>query len=282
MDILTRDRMGLPPDPWSGLEIGTADAARVAVLVGAAATAGAMVWVLGPRGVGKTRAVREALRRTEPPLVEPLRLDRENLHLGDIQAAIVRDLSDERPRRSGEARSGQVRRILGGQRRTPVLFVDEAHALHHATVRGLKRLRELSWQGRSPLIGVVLAGQRDAAARIAEVALRSDRVTMAGPTREEASRALLGALNARRQVITPEAAARLVDDDRARTWLDLQDLADECMARAVARGAETVDESVAGAVLAPPSIRTAAKRPGRANAAAPSDEAVAARLAEAS
>ena len=281
MDILSRSRMGLPPDPWAGIELETADAARVGVLVDAAATAGAMVWVLGPRGVGKTRAVRAARRRSDPPLVEPLRLDRENLHLGDIQAAIVRDLSDEAPRRSGEARSGQVRRILGQQRRTPVLFIDEAHALHHATVRGLKRLRELSWAGRSPLIGVVLAGQRDAAARVAEVSLRSDRTTMAGPTREEAARALLAALNGRRQVITPDAAERLVCDDRARTWLDLQDLADECMARAAARGTETVDESVAAAVLAPPSAR-AALRAAPENGKAPSDEAVAARLARAS
>ena len=109
--------------------------------------------------------------------------------------------------------------------------------------------------------------------------LRSDRVTMAGPTREEASSALLTALNGKRQVVTPEAVDRLAGDDRASTWIDLQALADECMALAVARVVETVEESVALAVLVPTSRRAPAAVP---RSAAPSDDAVAARLASAS
>ena len=280
MDILTRNRFGLPPDPWGGMEMETSDASRVGVLVDAAATAQAMVWVLGPRGVGKTRAVRAALRRSDPQDDEPLRLDRENLHLGDIQSAILRDLSDETPRLSGEARSGQVRRILGAQRRPPVLFIDEAHVLHNSTVRGLKRLRELSWQGRSPLIGVVLAGQRDPAARIAEVSLRSDRVTMAGPTRAEAARALLAALNRKRQVMTPDAAEIVAGDDRARTWLDLQDLADEAMAIAAEKGLGSVDAACAEAAVSPAGIAPRPDSPAPLRApGTPTDEQFKARLA---
>ncbi|MCY3730082.1 MAG: AAA family ATPase [Rhodospirillaceae bacterium] len=257
----------------------TGDAARVATLVGAAASTQAMVWITGPRGVGKTRAVRRALETQDIPLVEPLRLDRENLHLGDIQAAIVRDLSDETLRRSGEARSGQVRRILGTVRRPPVLFIDESHALHHAAVRGLKRLRELSWLNRpAPLLGIVLAGQREPSARMAEVTLRSARLTMAGLSREEAGRAVADALNRKGRVIGFAALKHLSGDDRARNWLDLQQLVDAAIALALARGLDQIDDDVAAAVVGAVA-RTQASAPAPApKPAAPSDEAVSAVL----
>ena len=278
MDISTRARFGLPPDPWAELEMRTADAARAVLLVEAAARSQAMVWVLGRRGVGKTRAVRAALVRLGVPVVEPLRLDRERLHMGDIQDAIVRDLSDERPRRSGEARSGQVRRVLGARRAAPVLFIDEAHCLHHATVRGLKRLRELSWGGRSPLAGVVLAGQRAADARIPEVALRSARTVMAGLTADEAEAALDLALNRDRTVVEPAAQRLIARHEDARTWLDLQRIADEAMAAAAARGRESVDEASAEAVLTPRERPRGANGAHARNAGAPSDDAVSAAL----
>ena len=281
MDILTRTRFGLAPDPWAGLDLATGDAARVETLVGAAASTQAMAWITGARGVGKTRAVRRALEALDVPLIEPLRLDRENLHLGDIQAAIVRDLSDETLKRSGEARSGQVRRILGTHRRAPVLFIDESHALHHQTVRGLKRLRELSWLKRpAPLVGIVLAGQREPSARMAEVTLRSAQLAMAGLSVAEAESAIIKALatHTRHAVIGRSAARQLACDDRARNWLDLQQLVDAAIALAIARGLSTIDDDVAAAVVAP-GARTAAPQPQPApKPAAPSDEDVAAVL----
>ena len=189
MDILTRAAWDLPADPWSGVDLRTADATRAELLVRAAYDAHAMVSLIGHRGCGKTHAVRRAIA-PGVKVVEPLRLDRERLHLGDIQAAIIRDLSDEPMRQSGEARSGQVRRLLGTAQPRTVLFIDDAHCLHPATVRGLKRLRELSYHGRKSLIGVVLAGQRDVTANIPEVGLRSDRLTLAGLTAREAAEAL--------------------------------------------------------------------------------------------
>ena len=193
MKIAHRRRFGLALDPWASLEIDTADALRVAEMVEATVEAQAFVSVLGPRGVGKTRAVRSALARHERVrVVEPLRLTRERLHMGDIETAIVRDLSDEAPRRSGEARSHQVRRTLGPASREArvVLVLDDSHVLHHATLRGLKRLRELAWLGRAPLIGIVLIGQRDRTEMVPEVGLRSDRMVMAGLTRMEVMCAL--------------------------------------------------------------------------------------------
>ena len=270
MDILTRHAFGVAADPWSALTMRTADVQRTALLVGAALNYQSMIWVLGPRGVGKSHAVRAALGGADVPLIEPLRLDREKLTLADIQTAIVRDLSSETPRHSGEARSAQVRRLLGTAPRRPVLVIDEAHALHHMTVRGLKRLRELSWRGRTRLLGVVLVGQRDSAAHVAEVALRSDRMVLAGLTGEEAAEALVRALNADTVRIRPGAAQALAQSERARNWLDLQALADECMATAVASGERHITSAIAEAVVRP-GARRAEPMPAPS---APSDDAV--------
>ncbi len=251
MKIITREQFGLSADPWAGLEMATADGARAGRMVRAAVEARAFVSILGARGSGKTHAVRAALRGLDVRVVEPLRLDRERLHLGDIQSALVRDLSGERPRHSGEARSHQVRRVLGAASRegAVVLAIDDAHLLHSQTVRGLKRLRELSWMGVSPLLGVVLAGQRDGVEAIPEVGLRSDGLWLGGLTRAEAARALDGALNGGRTVMEPEAVEALAGSGRARNWLDLQALADECLAEAAASGERTVSAGAAAAVL---------------------------------
>lgn len=268
MRIHARQHFGLGVDPWARLVIETADAVRVASMVEAAVEAQAFVSILGVRGAGKTRAVRAALRgHARVRVVEPLRLTRERLHMGDIETAIVRDLSDEAPRRSGEARSHQVRRILGPASREDriVLLLEDAHVLHHATVTALKRLRELAWLGRSPLLGVALVGQRDRTEKLPEVALRSDRVTLAGLSREEAVRALDAAGYA--GVFADPALARVASHERARNWLDLQALADECLAAASAAGAKRVEAAHVATVLEGPQGRISPPAP-------PDDEAV--------
>ena len=250
MRIHARKHFGLPVDPWAKLELRTADAMRAAEMVEAAAEAQAMVSVLGPRGAGKTRAVRSALRAFKNvKTVEPLRLTRERLHMGDIETAIVRELSDEAPRRSGEARSHQVRRILGPEshRVRIVLVLDDSHVLHHSTLKGLKRLRELAWLNRSPLLGIVLVGQRDRAERLPEVGLRSDRTTLAGLSRDEIVCALDRAGYS--AVFADPALARISEHERARNWLDLQALADACLAAARAGGAARVEAAHVATVL---------------------------------
>jgi type II secretory pathway predicted ATPase ExeA len=254
---LLHRRFGLPADPWAGCHLPTTDATRVAQAVEAAAEAQLLVSILGARGAGKTHAVRQALRGLRDiQTVEPLRLGRERLHIGDVESAIIRELAPhERPRRSGEARSHQVRRVLGqGARTHPViLLVDDAHVLHRATLRALKRLRELSWLGVARLLGIVLLGQADRAASIPELGLRSDRLWLAGLLPEEAETALEQALNRRGRaiVIEPEATAALGASAQARNWLDLAALADDCLLEAAARGEDRITAAVADAVLHP-------------------------------
>ena len=100
--IMNRAHFKLPANPWEKLSLKTADLTRVQAMVRAAVETRELVSILGPRGSGKTRAVRRALgQHSGVRTVEPLRLTRERLHMGDIETAIVRDLSDETPRRSG-------------------------------------------------------------------------------------------------------------------------------------------------------------------------------------
>ena len=250
MNIFAYAHFGLSADPWAEFDLDTADSIRAARLVHAAATARAFVSIVGPRGAGKTRAVRKALADAGTKVVEPLRLHRERLHLGDIETAIVRDLSDETPRRSGEARSGQVRRILRavGARSNILLLIDDAHALHHATLRGLKRLRELGGRDRAAVIGVVLIGQSDRTGRIPEIGLRSDRMRFAGLTASEARTAMNRVLG---ELIGPAETEVLASSPRARNWLDLEALVDDCLEEARARGLSRVDSACARAVLTP-------------------------------
>ena len=150
----------------------------------------------------------------------------------------MRDLSDETPRRSGEARSWQVQRILGeasrgGQR--VVLLIDDAHVLHHQTLRALKRLLELSWAGRSPLLGIVLLGQHDRTASIPEVGLRTDHVQLAGLSADNVSRILHYLSNASTVEtfsLSEDFIRAVKDHPRARNWLDLRQLLDEALGAA--------------------------------------------------
>ena len=252
MKLLTYQAFGLPPDPWADLDMATTDAVRAAEMVRAAVAAQAFVSIVGPRGAGKTRAVRRALGGQTVRMVEPLRVQRERLHLGDIETAIVRDLSDESPRRSGEARSGQVRRILRAVSRHSniLLLIDDAHVLHHATLKGLKRLRELGGRDRRAALGIVLVGQQDRTERIPEVGLRSDRLRFVGLTSTEAMEAIYQVLG-ERELIAPAELQTLAASPRARNWLDLEALVDDCLVEAQARGAGRVDAACVGVVLNP-------------------------------
>lgn len=262
MNVQLRRQFDLSPDPWRERDIRTADATRAGHLVRAAAGSQLLVSIAGERGAGKTRAVRGAIRSAGCRVVEPLRLDRERLHLGDVQDAIVSQLSDERPRRSGEARSGQVRRILGTATGAVLLWIDDAHLLHPSTFRGLKRLLELTWRGRGPLLGIALTGQVDRTAGIPEVGLRTNRMRMTGLSEAEARAAIDAGLDGLGEGTAP---ARLAKSDRARNWLDLGALLDDCLAAAAAARAERVTDEVVSAVLGagrPADERTAAPAPG--------------------
>ncbi len=248
MRVMARQSMGLPADPWRSVDLRTSDCIRVRQAVRAAVEAQLMVWIVGARGSGKSHAVRGAL----PPgcrVIEPLRLERERLRIGDVERAIVRECSDEPVRQSAEARSHQVRRILGaGARgRRHVLLIDDAHVLHAATLKALKRLRELAWRHvPAPLLGVILVGQADRGASLPEVGLRSDTMSMEGLDEAEAADGLRAALG---ESIEDDAVSLLAA--QARWWLDMMRLADDAIVAAAARGSSRVTAAAVRSVIEP-------------------------------
>ena len=265
MKILTRQHFKLPADPWAGWTCATADQTRVADLIKAAVAGDLFVSIIGPRGSGKTRAARAALAAcgAGARVVEPLRLTRDKLHMGDIETALIVSLADESPRRSGEARSRQARRVLGTASRNKkiALFIDDAHVLHSQTLRALKRLRELSFAGRAPLLSVILAAQRDKTASIPEVGLRSDALTLGGLAKVEVEEALraAGLLDG---VLTQDAALLLAAAPAAGNWLDLRQLVDDCLFQALAAGARQVEAGHVRAALRAAPAATAAPAAG--------------------
>lgn len=247
--LLARAYFNLNLGLWGEFFHRTSDVLRVTTAVKAACEHQAFVSISGARGTGKTCAVRKALAQMEQVrLIEPLRLTRERLHLGDIEIAILRDLSDETPRRGAESRSHQVRRVVGtvSQKAFCVLLLDDAHLLHPATLKGLKRLRELTWLNKSPLLGVVLTGQHDRAASISEVALRMDSIQMQGLTTREIKEALTALL---RDKIEASALTLMAKTEQARNWLDLERLIDEALMLTQAQGLLKISKAIIQDVL---------------------------------
>ncbi len=268
-----RQHFGLPADPWAGLTLPTLDHRHIAAAVAQAVTTAGFVVIAGPRGAGKTfslwRALEQQGEQQPVTVIEPLRLDRERLHMGDIQQAIVMQLSDETVRHSAEARAGQVRRLLAAAD-TPVLVIDEAQHLHHGTLRALKRLRELGARGRKrALLAVLLVGQSDPTVRISEVGLRSDCLALRGLTAGEIGKVLGQVLGKR---IEQPASALLGKRLAGQTWLDMQQGVDDCLAIALAEGAKILTRD---AVLRALGERS---RPGTGGRTAPQDTAIAGAL----
>jgi len=149
----------------------------------------AMISIVGDRGAGKTRAVTGALRKMDTQLVMVRAADKSRVLIGDVEQAMILDLSEERPKRYKELRSRQLRRILGeaSRQRAIVIIIEEAHRLHGMTLRALKTLRELDWMGETELFTCVLLGQSDPMNKpgVAEVRLRSDTVRMQGLSKKE-------------------------------------------------------------------------------------------------
>ena len=226
---------GFPADPWRHYAVVTGDAERVRQILNGGVEDGALIAITGPRGAGKTTAIRQALSGIT--VVEPLRLTRDKMRMGDIEDALITELSDESPRRSGEARSRQTLRLVGSHPSPVGLWIDDAHVLHPQTIIAIKRLREASFAGRSPILGVVLSAQRDPAHRAPEVRLRADYLALSGLSEVEIVTALETVLGERIEAPAREAIAH---QPAARWWLDLRALVEGAMAQAMAAGRQSI------------------------------------------
>ena len=97
-------------------------------------------------------------------------IDKGKLTTSAICDAIIQDCSAERPRRTLEAKSRQVERILVNSSRAGynhVLMIEEAHDLSIPTLKYLKRFWELE-DGFKKLLAIVLIGQVEMKAKLDE------------------------------------------------------------------------------------------------------------------
>jgi len=115
-------------------------------------------------------------------------LDRENLTIVRILDALLRDFAGKGSSTiTREAKTNEVKRMLTtmhGQGKRAVLMIDEAHALHPSTLRGLKRLYEIE-DGFTKLLSILLFGQPQMYSRLGgydleEVSQRLDIVLAHG------------------------------------------------------------------------------------------------------
>ena len=126
--------------------------------------AGRLIAFTGLVGSGKTlllRQLQDVLAAEKRVTVsKSLAVDKDRASLTTLITALFYDLSPEKEPRipaQSEHRERALRELVRKSKRPVVLFIDEAHDLHHKTLTGLKRLREVVADGGS-VLSVVLAG----------------------------------------------------------------------------------------------------------------------------
>jgi len=127
---------------------------------------GGFLAVIGESGAGKSvlrRDLIDRIQREEHAItpIFPRTIDKERLTASAVCDAIIEDISQERPKRSLEAKARQIERLLTGSSRggnSHVLIIEEAHDLTVATLKYLKRFWELE-DGFRRLIAIILIGQ---------------------------------------------------------------------------------------------------------------------------
>ena len=181
LTMKTYKKFGLFQDPFNGDvtkadDVYLTDETRfIAEFLYQTAKVGGMVALLGESGSGKTTIRRYAMDRIQSEnqkikIITPRSIDKARLTTSAICDAIIQDCSAEKPRRTIEAKSRQVERILTNSSRagySHVLMIEEAHDLSIPTLKYLKRFWELE-DGFKKLLAIVLIGQTEMKAKLDE------------------------------------------------------------------------------------------------------------------
>jgi type II secretory pathway predicted ATPase ExeA len=125
---------------------------------------GNLIAFTGLVGSGKTLLLRqlqdELLAEKRITVAKSLAVDKDRASLTTLITALFYDLSpDKEPKipSQSEHRERALRELVRKSKRPVVLFIDDAHDLHHKTLVGLKRLREVVADGGG-VLSIVLAG----------------------------------------------------------------------------------------------------------------------------
>lgn len=130
----------------------------------AAIHGGKLLAMVGLVGCGKTTTLHrlvEILKVEKEILVsQSMAVDKHRVNLGTLMTALFYDLVTEKDFKiptQPEKRERKLIEIIAKRQKSIVLFIDEAHDLHHKTLVGLKRLIELV-QNNGGTLSVVLVG----------------------------------------------------------------------------------------------------------------------------
>lgn len=125
---------------------------------------GHLIAITGVVGSGKTitaRKIRNDLKMNNEILVSTnLTVDKHRVNLGTLMFALFSDLildKNDRIPSKMEFRERQLMELIRRRKKPVVLFIDEAHDLHHKTLVGLKRLQEVVQEADS-ILSIVLIG----------------------------------------------------------------------------------------------------------------------------
>jgi type II secretory pathway predicted ATPase ExeA len=120
--------------------------------------------VTGEVGSGKSvmrKAIVQDLTALDIRVIYPLIVDKNRITPASLIDAVIMDVSEEKPKRSLEAKTRQARRLLRNRAASDmkqVLIVEEAHLLTVPAMKALKQIYELE-DGFKKLISIILIGQ---------------------------------------------------------------------------------------------------------------------------
>ena len=230
-------KFGFDYNPFKGVNLKTSDRTRIQRIRDLVIEGNEFVIIVGKRGSGKSWTVKAEFGKSKVRQVVVRSSDKLRLLISDIERAMILDLSEETPKRGGEIRARQLRRILGeaSQKEKIVLIIEEAHRLHGMTLRALKTLREMDWRGETELFAVVLVAQSDPMnkAGVSEVRLRSDTVHLQGLTVNEIKKYVEETVG---RVFSSKAIKAISLLPESENYLDLQSILLSLMGRALAEG----------------------------------------------
>ncbi|MUH00346.1 AAA family ATPase [Scytonema sp. UIC 10036] len=125
---------------------------------------GRLIALSGVVGCGKTTALQrlqsELASSKDIIISRSLAVEKDKVSLAVLMTALFYDLAtekDSKPPTQSEQRERKLLALIQKCRKSVVLFVDEAHDLHHSTLKQIKRLIELARHNGGTL-SVLLAG----------------------------------------------------------------------------------------------------------------------------
>jgi len=125
---------------------------------------GNIVALSGIVGCGKTvtvRRIRQDLKKRNEILVSSsMSVEKQRVRLSTLIFALFSDLMTDKKKNIPSRNEDRERKLVGlirSKNKPVVLFVDEAHDLHHITLKNLKQLQEVG-QEANALLSIVLIG----------------------------------------------------------------------------------------------------------------------------